>query len=129
VKRHVDLLSTLYILWGAIALLASLAVIALGLGVAAVIASSNPGDPASRLTASVAAGLFGALAVLGILCGSLHLWSAFAIRRGREWARLFSLVLAVFDLFVPPLGTGLGVYAFWVLTSAEVRAAFESSSA
>lgn len=124
-KKHVELVGTLYILWGAIALLVSLAIIALGLGVAAIIVGSNPGDAGARLTAGVAGGIFGALSALGLMCGGCHLWAAVRMRKGREWARLFALVLAVFDLFLPPLGTALGVYAFWVLTNAEVRTSFE----
>jgi hypothetical protein len=38
------------------------------------------------------------------------------------------LVIAVFDFFVVPIGTALGVYAFWVLTNREVRALFEPPS-
>lgn len=128
-RKHAELVATLYILWGAIVLLIALAVVALGLGVAALIVGSNPGEAGARLTAGVAGGIFGALAGLGFLCGGVHIWIAQRMRQGREWARLVALVLAVFDLFVPPLGTALGLYAFWVLTRPEVRGAFEARRA
>jgi hypothetical protein len=127
-RRHVDLLSTLYVLWGALGLLISLSVVALGLGLAALIVSASPGEPSTRLTAGVATGIFALLAVMGLLCSAAHFWNAYGLRKHGEWARLFGLVIAVFDFFVVPFGPALAVYAFWVLTNHEVRALFEPSS-
>ena len=125
-KRHVDLLGTLFTLYGALALLVSLAFITLGLGVVAVVVGSYADQASARLTAGAAASVFGALAGLGVLGGAMHLWVAFALRRLREWARIIGIVIAIVDLFVPPLGTALGVYAIWVLAHREVRAIFET---
>lgn len=125
-KRHVDLLSTLYVLWGVLGLLISLSVVALGLGLAALLISTSPAEPGARLTAGVATGIFALLAVMGLLCSAAHFWNSYALRKRGEWARLFGLVIAVFDFFVVPFGTALGIYAFWVLTNREVRALFES---
>jgi len=123
--RHVDLLGTLFILWGAVLLLVSLALITLGLGVAAVIVGSGAEETGAALTAGAAIGVFGALAVLSVLCGAAHLWAAFALRRLSDWARAVGIIVAIVDLFVPPIGTALGAYAIWVLTNRDVRALFD----
>jgi len=48
------------------------------------------------------------LAVPGLIAG----WG---LIKGRPWARILALLLAVFQVFEFPLGTALAVYAFWVL--------------
>lgn len=39
------------------------------------------------------------------------------VLRHRHWARYLVTVISVFDLFAPPVGTALGIYMIWVLTS------------
>lgn len=59
--------------------------------------------------------LFGLLflggAVLGIIAG----WG---LLEHQPWARMLAIVLAVFRLLEPPLGTALGIYTLWVLLPA-----------
>ena len=124
-KRHVGLLGTLFILWGALALLVSLALVTLGLGVAALAVGSQADQPGVRITAGFALSVFGALAALGIVGGAVHLWVAVGLSRAREWARIIGIIVSIVDVFVPPIGTALGVYAIWVLANRETRALFE----
>jgi hypothetical protein len=42
----------------------------------------------------------------------------------RAWGRILALILAVFKLFNIPIGTAIGVYAFWVLMQDEAEAIF-----
>jgi hypothetical protein len=44
----------------------------------------------------------------------------------REWARVLTLVLAVFLLMAFPFGTALGAYAFWVLLISDGSAAYKT---
>jgi len=44
----------------------------------------------------------------------------------REWARILTLVLAVFLLMAFPFGTALGAYAFWVLLISDGSAAYKT---
>jgi hypothetical protein len=123
-KRHVDLLGTLYMIWGALSLVLSLAMIALGLAALAILGSTGPGEPSAGLAANFLAALFLSLAVLALLCGGVHLWDAFALHRRREWARPIGIVLAMLDLVVLPFGTALGAYGLWVLAGSRSREAF-----
>lgn len=44
--------------------------------------------------------------------------------KGKAWARLLVLVLAVFNLLDFPLGTMISLYTFWVLLHGETSALF-----
>ena len=46
----------------------------------------------------------------------------------RPWARILALIVAVLHLFSFPFGTALGVYAFWVLLSAQSAPVFEKTA-
>jgi hypothetical protein len=123
-KRHVDLLGTLYLIWGALSLVISLAMVALGLAALAILGSAGSGEPGARLAASFLAALFLSLAALGLLWGGVHLWDASALHHGRDWARAVGIVLGVLNLVILPFGTALGAYALWVLTHTRARETF-----
>jgi hypothetical protein len=127
-KRHVDLLGTLYMIWGALSLVVSLAMVALGLAALAILGSTAAGEPGAGLAASFLAALFLSLAGLGLLCGVVHLWDAFALHHRRDWARPVGIVLGILDLVILPFGTALGAYALWVLTHARSRETLTSAA-
>jgi hypothetical protein len=45
----------------------------------------------------------------------------------RAWGRILALILAVFKLFNIPIGTAIGIYAFWVLMKDEAVAYFSTN--
>ena len=47
----------------------------------------------------------------------------------RSWARVLAIIMAVFLLFHFPIGTVVGVYAFWVLFSHEGQEYYNARSA
>ena len=47
----------------------------------------------------------------------------------RSWARVLTIIMAVFLLFHFPIGTVVGVYAFWVLFSREGQEYYNRRSA
>jgi hypothetical protein len=128
-KKHVELVGVLYIIWGALSMLVGLAMLALGLGAAAIITSAGPGELGAKLAASITAATFGTLAGIVLLWGVVHLWDGIALGRCREWARAAGLVLGVLNLFLLPFGTALGAYALWVLTNDQTRPLFEPRKA
>lgn len=44
----------------------------------------------------------------------------------KEWARILTMILSVFDLIRFPLGTAIGVYSIWALVQPEVVEQFKS---
>ena len=125
-KRHVDFLSTLYLIWGGIFTLVALAGFALAGGAAAIATSSGPVRLGSEMAARLTAVTIGMVAIIALVWGALHLFIGRTLKRHRPSARLLALGLAVGNLVLLPFGTALGGYAFWVLLNDEGRRLFES---
>jgi hypothetical protein len=123
--RHVDFLSTLYQVWGALFVLVAVAGFALAAGAAAIATSSGAMRFGSGVAASLTALSIAVIATIALVWGFLHIISGRMLRRHRPSARLMSLGLAVGNLILFPFGSGLGGYAFWVLLKEEGRNLFE----
>lgn len=124
-KRHVEFLSTLYQVWGAIFVLVAVAGFALAAGAAAIATSSGAMRFGSGMAAQLTAVTITIIAAIALLWGALHVVAGRMLRRFRPSARLMTLGLAVGNLILFPFGTGLGGYAFWVLLKDEGRSLFE----
>ena len=121
--RHVAFLSKLYMVWGALFTVVSLAGFALAGGAVAIATAAGPfsSEMAARLTAATLL----LLAVIALTWGVLHLWIGSALQRHRPSARLMALGLAVGNMILLPFGTALGGYTCWVLLNDEGRGLFE----
>ncbi|HEX7281577.1 MAG TPA: hypothetical protein VF239_05945 [Vicinamibacterales bacterium] len=124
-KRHVEFLSTLYLVWGAIFVLVAIAGFALAAGAAALATSTGAVRFGSEMAARLTAVSIGVIAVIALMWGLMHLFVGRTLRRHRPSARLMSLGLAIGNLILFPFGTGLGAYACWVLLKDEGRSLFE----
>jgi len=123
---HVDFLGMLFIVWGLLTTIIGLSTLALGVGAAALIASSD--RPAS-FAAGFTAAAFTSLAIIAILWGLAHMAVGLLLRKRRHWTRLGAMVLGSIDLILLPYGTALGVYALWVLIRQDAKRLFETSQA
>ena len=47
----------------------------------------------------------------------------------RSWGRVLAIVMSVFLLFKFPIGTAIGIYAFWVLLSEPGRKHYQARAA
>jgi hypothetical protein len=66
----------------------------------------------------------GALAVFTLLLAVPALLLGYGLLNLRPWARIFGFVFAAFALLHVPIGTALGLYAFWVLLNPETERLF-----
>jgi len=124
-KVHVDLVGSLYVVWGMLSLMVGLALLSLGLGAAALAGPAPGGEVNRTLAAGIAAATFLTLAAVVLLWAIIHLWSGRALGRHKAWARAVGLVLGVLNLFLLPFGTALGVYTLWVLMHDDTRPLFD----
>ena len=124
-KRHVEFLSTLYLVWGAIFVLVAVAGFALAAGAAALATSTGAVRFGSEMAARLTAVSITVIAIIALLWGAMHLVVGRTLRRYRPSARLMSLAIAIGNLILFPFGTGLGAYACWVLLKDEGRSLFE----
>ena len=107
ITTHVQILGWLFVLGNAIVLFMGL--LALVLLPAIGLISQDPTAINVLGTIGMAgATIFTLLALPGLIAG-------YGLLKQRPWARILALVLAFFELFQFPVGTAVGVYAFWVL--------------
>ena len=124
-RKHVDLVGLLFVLWGGMSLLLSVSLVSIGIAATAIGAAAAPAASGGKVTAGIVAAVFFVLAGAGLVFGAVHVWIGTRLRRFREWARAFAIVLAVVDLVLIPFGTGLGVYTLWALLNAESKPLFD----
>jgi hypothetical protein len=119
-RLHVDVLGWLHLIWGAFGVLTgvSLWVIAAG-GRTAM-----PDLDAAGLAGQGALWLCVITGALLAAFGAANIGVGRALRRRRRLGRLAALVMAVPNLVLVPFGTGLGVYACWVLLNDDARHQF-----
>jgi hypothetical protein len=124
-KRHVDLLSTLYVAWGAIFALVAVAGFALAGGAFAIATSTGPVKLGSEVAAALTGVTITVISFIALVWAVLHIAIGRRLRRLRPSARLLSLGLALGNLILFPFGSALGGYALWVLLKEEGRRLFE----
>ena len=108
-------MSVLFRIWGAVTWLLRLSLLATGLAATASGSAAGQATSGGPLAAGIVAAAFFVVAAVGFIYGALHVLLGSRIRRRVEWARPAAIILAFVDVFVPPLGTALGVYALWAL--------------
>ena len=116
-QKHVRIVTVLIILLGSIYLLAAGFIVIVGL--MATNNQAQAGDVALLPTMLTGGVILFPLVLLGVL----HIIIARAFRVGKAWSRIGMWILATLNLGNVPLGTGLGIYAIWVLiqTREEVQ--------
>jgi uncharacterized membrane protein (DUF2068 family) len=117
--RHVRLLGVLYLGWAAFSLLVGVSTLLLAFGAAAVALTSSAelGEVAAGLTAAT----FAVIGLMALGWAAVHAVEGFGLRRREPWSRTLGLALGAVNLLLLPFGTALGLYALWVLLSADTR--------
>lgn len=125
-KRHVQFLATLYLAWGAIFALVSIAGFALAAGAFAIAGSTGPVRFGSEMAAQLTGVTITVVSLIAMVWAILHLVVGRQLKRMRPSARLMSIGLSVGNLILLPFGTALGAYSLWALLKDEGRRLFES---
>jgi hypothetical protein len=122
-NKHIKLLAALYLVWGAMGLLALLVLVIL----------MFVGTSLAALEEPKAGLILGTLAFIVIMIAAIaslpNVIAGLGLLRYREWARILTLVLCFVHLPAFPMGTALGGYGIWVLFQAEVVDIFRRGSA
>jgi hypothetical protein len=125
-EQHVKVLGVLYIVLGALGILAAVGCLVLFGGLAGITKVASESDPDALIGVTVLAilgiGLFIFIAVLSIP----GIFAGLGLLKFRSWARILTIILSALNLLNFPFGTALGVYGLWVLLSRETEALFAS---
>lgn len=122
---HVKVLGVLHLVLGAFGLVAAFILLIIFGGAAGIAGASGDPDaalamPIIGVTGLALVVLVGALSLPGIIVG-------IGLLKYRPWARIFGIVLSIFDLIWIPFGTVVGVYGLWVLFSRDTERLFDKS--
>lgn len=113
VEKHTKILGALFIAGGALHIFGGILLTMLLVGGALFVGQG-------RLLTLVATIAMVAGAV-SIIKGIPEIIAGWAILLRKKWGRILGIVMAALDIFYIPLGTALGVYAFWVLFNGETE--------
>ena len=119
-ERHVNLISILWIIYGAIGLFFGLVVAVILFGLSFIPHNWEIAPGIVRLIAW-GIGCFFLLLALPEIIGGIGLM------KKREWARILVLIVSFFHLLSFPLGTALAVYSFVILLKDETVKLFSGS--
>jgi hypothetical protein len=119
-STHVKIIGWLHIIFGVLGVLTAFALFGGGM-LGGAFAGSLKGMVGIGLLGAFAGAIVAALAIPGLIAG-------YGLLKYYEWARILTIVIAIFELIRFPLGTILGAYSLWVLLSAEGAALFKRHS-
>ena len=73
------------------------------------------------------------LACTGAVCFFLpgviaYILAGYGLLNYKSWARILTIILAILNLILFPIGTILGIYSLWVMFNDEAKALFEAGS-
>ena len=116
-QTHVKVVAVLYIVMGALNLLAAM-LFGLGVGIASMaVGMSNDPDAAMALPIIGLAG--GALVAFLLVLSIPPIIVGLGLLKHREWARISGIIIAALLVFHVPIGTAVGVYGLWTLLNSE----------
>jgi len=120
-KTHVDFVSILFVVWGALVAVIGVSTLALGVGAVSLATSAARGG---HVAAGLTAAVFITLAIIAILWGVAHVFIGVPLGKHSPRARLLAILAGSIDLLLLPFGTPLGIYALWVLLNERSKALF-----
>jgi hypothetical protein len=127
--KHINIVGTLLMAWGAFQLLIALALgllfFLLGGGVAVLGGAAGEGELVFAGGIYVMLGIFvgvvsGVMSLPGIVAG-------YGVTKRKSWARVVAMIVAAMSMMSFPLGTLLGVYTFVTLLDRDVADEFEAA--
>lgn len=111
---HLSILGTIEVIYGVIHVLGALALAAMSLLGCSICANAETASEGLAAGAAWTA-LWGGLGLAGALLSAVVVVAGLALRNGRSWAKVATLIFAVLVASEFPVGTAFAVYAFWAV--------------
>ncbi len=118
-EKHINVVAALHI---------GMAFLGIILGITVMAVFSLIGDLVDDQKANFVLHLIGKIGAIFLFLFSIPgLIAGIGLFRRKEWARILTLIVSVFNLLNFPFGTAAGIYSFWVLIQEETVALFKKS--
>jgi hypothetical protein len=123
-RKHIQVVGILNIVWGSFGLIAALVILAVFGGVMGLIHAAVHGDPDAYFAIPIV-GVVGSMIVIILLVASIpSVLAGVGLLQMAPWARILTIVVSALHLLNIPFGTALGIYGLWVMLSDETIALF-----
>ena len=123
-RDHVRLLGALYVAHGVMGVLGAMMILVVMGGAAGMLQALGANEDGTGIAALILAVVGTGLFVVLMVTSLPNIIAGIGLLSFRPWARILTLILSALNLLQVPLGTALGVYGFWVLTSGRVDELF-----
>jgi hypothetical protein len=123
-NTHVRVLAILQIVYASLGLLLGLFVGVLFGGIATIVGFNAPLDD-SVVAVPILAIIGGIAASFLIVLSLPRLIAGIALLKHRSWGRILTIVVSILGMIDFPFGTGLGIYALWVLLHKDTVPLFD----
>lgn len=123
-RKHIQILGILNLVWGSFGAVAALVVLLVFGGILGVIGIAAGHDPDASIAAPIVGLVGGAIFLLLLITSVPSIVAGIGLLRFAPWARILGIVLSALHLVNVPLGTALGIYGLWVLLSDETASVF-----
>jgi len=124
-RKHIQILGILNIVWGSLGLIAALMIMLIFGGVVGIIGMASRHEPDATIAIPIVSLIGGIIFIVLLITSLPAIVTGIGLLRMASWSRIVGIILSVLHLFSIPLGTALGVYGLWVLLSRETVACFE----
>lgn len=116
-KKHIELLGVLHIVYHSMGLIGAMVVL-LVIGGGGIISRNELAIAVTLAVALVISSIILIFSIPGIIGG-------IGLLRMRPWARILTLIMGFLALLEIPFGTALGIYTIWALMNDETIKLFE----
>lgn len=123
-RKHIQILGILNLVWGSLGVVGALAVMIVFGGILGVLGIAADHDPDVSTAAPIVGLVGGAIFLLLLVTSVPSVVVGIGLLRLAPWARMVGIVLSALHLLSVPLGTALGIYGLWVLLSDETASVF-----
>lgn len=117
---QVKIIGILWIIFGALSLMAAAILFLLLMGISYIPDMDAPAPGILRFVAFFIASFLAAIGLPKILGG-------YGLLKGYEWGRILTLVVSFLSLLNVPFGTALGIYSIVILMNKETAAQFQKT--
>jgi hypothetical protein len=125
-RKHVQILGILNIVWGAVGLMGAIIVMLVFGGAAGIIGLAAGHESGAGIAIPIV-GVVGGFIFLILLITSLPaILAGVGLLQFASWGRILAIIVSALHLLNLPFGTALGIYGLWVLVGRETSSLFGS---
>jgi hypothetical protein len=120
-EKHVNILAIIYIVYAIMGLIGASVILIIFVG-SGLITGLHAGEEDAALFVAVFGLIIGGIVLLTSIPSLI---AGIGLLRYKSWARILAAILAILNLPVIPIGTGIGIYGLWILFNDETIRLFD----